>query len=97
VQGLQKKYAWLPAKVVTRYARAYGTRIDLLLAEKTSIAELGEEIAAGLYAAEVHYLMQHEWASCAADVLWRRSKLGLHLPANTAEQLDSWMAAQHNN
>jgi glycerol-3-phosphate dehydrogenase len=95
VKGLQKKYAWLPAKLVARYARAYGTRIDLLLAEKTSLADMGEEIAAGLYAAEVHYLMQHEWASCAADILWRRSKLGLHLPANTAEQLDSWMAAHH--
>ncbi|MEB0136280.1 glycerol-3-phosphate dehydrogenase [Actimicrobium sp. CCC2.4] len=97
VQGLQKKYAWLPAKLVARYARAYGTRIDLLLADKTGIADLGEEIATGLYATEVHYLMQHEWASCAADILWRRSKLGLHLPADTAQRLDSWMAAQHNN
>ena len=97
MKGLQKKYAWLPAKLVARYARAYGTRTDLLLAEKTSLADMGEEIAAGLYAAEVHYLMQHEWASCAADILWRRSKLGLHLPAITAERLDSWMAAQSNN
>jgi glycerol-3-phosphate dehydrogenase len=94
VAAMQTKYPWLAAKLVRRYARAYGTRIDALLAGRNDIAAMGEEIAAGLYAAEVEYLITHEWAGSAADILWRRSKLGLHLPADTAARLDAWIAAR---
>jgi len=94
VQGLQREYAWLPAPLVARYARAYGTRIHLLLDGRADVAAMGEEIAAGLYAAEVDYLRRHEWAVSAADILWRRSKLGLHLPRETADRLDAWLS-QH--
>lgn len=94
VQRLQQKYAWLPPKLVARYARAYGTRISLLLAGRTSLADMGQEIAPGLYEAEVNYLMRHEWATCAADILWRRSKLGLHLPPDTSAKLDAWITMQ---
>ncbi|MGK5029689.1 glycerol-3-phosphate dehydrogenase [Janthinobacterium sp. MDT1-19] len=91
VQGLQREYAWLPAALVARYARAYGTRIHVLLDGRTDVAAMGEEIAAGLYAAEVAYVRRHEWAVSAADILWRRSKLGLHLPRETAARLDTWL------
>jgi glycerol-3-phosphate dehydrogenase len=91
VQGLQREYAWLPAALVARYARAYGTRIHVLLDGRKDVAAMGEEIAAGLYAAEVDYLRRHEWAVSAADILWRRSKLGLHLPRGTAGTLDAWL------
>ncbi|WP_244517399.1 glycerol-3-phosphate dehydrogenase [Janthinobacterium sp. YR213] len=91
VQGLQREYAWLPAALVARYARAYGTRIHVLLEGRADVAAMGEEIAAGLYAAEVEYLRRHEWAVSAADILWRRSKLGLHLPRETADRLDAWL------
>ncbi|PHV35384.1 glycerol-3-phosphate dehydrogenase [Janthinobacterium sp. BJB312] len=91
VQGLQREYAWLPAALVARYARAYGTRIHVLLAGRADVAAMGEEIAAGLYAAEVDYVRRHEWAVSAADILWRRSKLGLHLPRETADRLDAWL------
>jgi glycerol-3-phosphate dehydrogenase len=91
VQELQTKYAWLPAPLVARYARAYGTRTHVLLSGRTRIGDMGEEIAPGLYVAEVNYLMEHEWAVTAADILWRRSKLGLHVPAGTEAKLDAWM------
>ncbi|MEF2265169.1 glycerol-3-phosphate dehydrogenase [Janthinobacterium sp. LS2A] len=91
VQGLQREYAWLPAALVARYARAYGTRIHVLLEGRADVAAMGEEIAAGLYAAEVDYVRRHEWAVSAADILWRRSKLGLHLPRETADTLDAWL------
>ena len=93
VHGLQRQYAWLAPKVVARYARAYGTRIHALLSQCAGLADMGDEIAAGLYAAEVEYLRKHEWAGSAKDILWRRSKLGLHLPADTAVKLDAWLAA----
>jgi glycerol-3-phosphate dehydrogenase len=41
--------------------------------------DLGEEIGAGLTRAEVDYLRANEWAADAEDVLWRRTKLGLHM------------------
>jgi glycerol-3-phosphate dehydrogenase len=52
---------------------------------------MGELIAPGLFAAEVEYLMEHEWARTAEDILWRRTKLGLHLPSDTEEKLDAWI------
>jgi len=96
VLGLQKEFAWLPAALVARYARAYGSRIRVLLAGRSALHEMGEEIAPGFFAAEAAYLMQHEWAGTAQDMLWRRSKLGLHLPPDTAAKLDAWIDAWIN-
>jgi len=93
VQDLQRQYAWLPAPLVHRYARTYGTRIHALLAGKAALAQMGDEIAGALFAAEVAYLREHEWAVTARDILWRRSKLGLHLPLDTEAVLDAWLAA----
>jgi len=92
VSALQQSYAWLPPKLLARYARAYGTRTHLLLAHKTNLAEMGEAVAEGLCEAELEYLVKNEWASCSADILWRRSKLGLHLPADTAQRIDQWLS-----
>jgi len=92
VGALQQSYAWLPPKLVARYARAYGTRIHRLLEHKTCLADMGTALAAGLYEAEIDYLVKNEWASSSADILWRRSKLGLHLPADTAQRIDQWLA-----
>lgn len=78
VREMQQQYAWLPPALVERYARAYGTRIKLMLADRFSLADMGEEIAPGLFAVEVAYLQRYEWATCDEDILWRRSKLGLH-------------------
>ncbi|OWW19877.1 glycerol-3-phosphate dehydrogenase [Noviherbaspirillum denitrificans] len=97
VHEMQKRHAFLPAALVSRYARAYGTRIDTLLAGRKSVADMGKEIAPGLYEAEVDYLMQREWAVDAADILWRRSKLGLHLPKGTQEKLDTWIQQMSGN
>ena len=60
-----------------RLVRAYGTRIDGILGQAKSYADLGIRFGADLTAAEVRYLMDKEWAVDADDVLWRRSKLGL--------------------
>ncbi len=94
IETAQQRYAWLAPELVMRYARAYGTRMHALLHGRHCIADMGEEIAAGLYAAEVDYLVRDEWAGCADDILWRRTKLGLHLPPGTEHAVDSWLAVQ---
>ena len=53
--------------------------------------ELGEHLGAGLYTREVEYLCREEWAMQAEDILWRRTKLGLHLPASASDQLQTWL------
>ncbi|MES2299222.1 MAG: glycerol-3-phosphate dehydrogenase [Pseudomonadota bacterium] len=89
---LQRRYNWVAPKLLARYAHAYGTRADTMLAPCASAHDLGAEIVPGLFAAEVEYLIAHEWAVSAADILWRRTKLGLHLPPGSAEKLDAWLA-----
>ena len=93
VAALERRHPWLPASLARRWARAYGTRAEILLAGAAGIDDLGEEVVPGLHAAELRYLMRHEWAGCAEDVLWRRTKLGLHLPPGCADDVDAWMDA----
>jgi glycerol-3-phosphate dehydrogenase len=77
-----RRYPWLAGERLLRLARAYGARIDMVLAGASGPSGLGRDFGAGLTEQEIHYLMQEEWAETAEDVLWRRSKLGLHLGAD---------------
>jgi glycerol-3-phosphate dehydrogenase len=70
---------------------AYGTRLDRVLGAARRLDDLGERFAGDLTAAEVRYLMREEWAQSAEDVLWRRSKIGLHASPDKAAALDRFM------
>ncbi|MDP2696896.1 glycerol-3-phosphate dehydrogenase [Thalassospira sp.] len=72
-------YGWLPATTLHRLLRAYGSRIDIVLAGCASRADLGTCYGYDLYEAEIRYLIAHEWVRKVEDVIWRRSKLGLRL------------------
>lgn len=90
---LQKQaYGWAPSTLIERYARAYGSRMHRMLEGCTGMRDLGAQVLPGLFEAELRYLVRQEWAMTAEDVLWRRSKLGLHLPHNAAQTLDDWLA-----
>ena len=84
---LQRTRPWLPAELARRLARAYGSRVERILGDATDLAGLGQDFGGGLTQAEVTYLRDQEWARTAEDVLWRRSKLGLHVPAGTRDAL----------
>jgi glycerol-3-phosphate dehydrogenase len=88
----RQRYPWLAPALLARYGRAYGTRMHCLLDGRSSMAELGAELAPGLFTAEVDYLVKYEWARSADDVLWRRTKLGLHVAKGCLGALDAWMA-----
>ncbi|MFL6647790.1 MAG: glycerol-3-phosphate dehydrogenase [Sulfurifustaceae bacterium] len=88
-----RQYPWLPPAQCRRYARAYGTRIERLIGGASSVAGLGENLGDGIFEAEVDYLVKHEWARTADDILWRRSKLGLHVTTKTAQQLANALPA----
>ena len=84
----------LPPALLRRLARAYGTRVERLLGGAATLGDLGEDFGGGLTAREVDYLREAEWARTAEDVLFRRSKLGLHGPAGTAERVASYLDAK---
>ncbi|MEL6257560.1 MAG: glycerol-3-phosphate dehydrogenase [Pseudomonadota bacterium] len=85
-------FPWLDRDTLHRLARAYGSRIDAILDSASSVEDLGEDFGGGLFEAEVRYLMDREFAETAQDVLWRRSKLGLHAPDETMARLETWMS-----
>jgi glycerol-3-phosphate dehydrogenase len=90
----QQQYAGLPPELVARYARAYGTRLGAMLGHCRARADLGEEIVPGLFEVEADFLVRQEWAQAADDILWRRTKLGLHVPPGAAPRLADWLDAR---
>jgi glycerol-3-phosphate dehydrogenase len=91
LRNVERRYPWLPAHLRTRYSRSYGTRIDRVIGDARSMQALGTEVLPNLYESEINYLRREEWARTAEDMLWRRSKLGLHLPPDSATMLDTWL------
>jgi glycerol-3-phosphate dehydrogenase len=87
-QALGLRHPHLPPALCLRLARAYGSRVEALL----GTGRLGAEVAPGLFEAELEFLHRFEWARCADDVLWRRSKLGLHLAPAQREAVATWCA-----
>jgi glycerol-3-phosphate dehydrogenase len=75
---VERRYPWLPFEIRRRYAHAYGTRIDRVIADARTLTDMGEELWPQLFEREVDYLYREEFARTAADILWRRTKLGLH-------------------
>jgi glycerol-3-phosphate dehydrogenase len=96
--GFKQQNAWLAADLAHRLARAYGTRVKHVIGNARSVADLGRAFAPGLYEAELTYLRDTEWARSAQDVLWRRSKLGLHVEPGTLDSItrdiDTWFARE---
>ena len=93
LRTLERRYPWLPARMRRRYAHAYGTRLERLLGTAGTLADLGSELLPQLYEREVEYLCREEFARTAQDILWRRTKLGLHLLNVDAGPLERWLEA----
>ena len=91
VDRLKSSYPFLDLAHARRLVRLYGTRASMLLGLARSNTDLGRNFGADLFEAEVRYLMEHEWAATAADVLWRRTKRGLRFSREQAGALDEFM------
>jgi glycerol-3-phosphate dehydrogenase len=91
VAKLSYAYPFLTPHHAKRLMRLYGTRAVILLGQAKSIADLGRYFGADLYEAEVRYLVANEWAMTAEDVLWRRTKRGLHLTPEQVDVLDTFI------
>jgi glycerol-3-phosphate dehydrogenase len=78
---MARRHPWLERPLLRRLLRAYGTETEALLDGARSAADLGRDLGAGLTERELDWLRREEWARSAEDVLWRRSKRGLHMSA----------------
>ena len=88
--SIGRRFPFIPPVTLRRLVRAYGTRTNNLLEGVRGPDDLGRDFGAGLSECELQYLVRHEYARTAEDVLWRRSKLGLRL---TPEQTEAVAAA----
>ncbi|MEM0946262.1 MAG: glycerol-3-phosphate dehydrogenase [Pseudomonadota bacterium] len=92
VARLAAAHPYLDARTVRRLVRAYGTEAKDIVSDASGLGDLGQDFGAGLYECEVRWLMTHEYAQTADDVVWRRSKLGLRMTADEIGALDDWMS-----
>jgi glycerol-3-phosphate dehydrogenase len=94
---IQREHAYLPAALVHRWVRSYGTKTRSFLSNVSAFADLGTDFGHGLYAVEADYLVEHEWAQSAEDILWRRSKLGLRFNTEEAQTLEDYVVSRRCN
>jgi glycerol-3-phosphate dehydrogenase len=92
VDRARERWRFLDEAEAQRLVGAYGTRLADVLGEASDRAALGPSFGPQLTGAEVRYLMTKEWARFADDILWRRTKLGLTMPASDREALATFMA-----
>jgi glycerol-3-phosphate dehydrogenase len=92
VDAARERWRFLDQFQAQRLVAAYGSRLEAVLGDARDRADLGPAFGPELTAAEVRYLMTKEWARFPDDILWRRSKLGLTMPAADRDALAAFMA-----
>lgn len=91
LQSMKEQYSWIPEQMLRRCVRAYGRRVEVLWKDATCLGDLGDHYGDGIYESELKYLINHEFALNAEDVLWRRSKMGLTASVSTIENVEAAM------
>ena len=90
VTDLQTAYPFLDDRWALRMIRAYGTEARDVLGEAKTVGDLGTDFGATLTEAELRWMRDAEFATCAEDAVWRRTKLGLRLSAEQVSEIDAW-------
>lgn len=91
-QNLLRAHPWLPEELAQHYIEAYGALSTKLLGNARCLDDLGLHFGDGVYQAEIDYTLQQEFAKTAADILWRRTKLGYRVDKKTQERIESYLA-----
>ena len=93
-EKMKADYPWMPPSLRRHYGRVHGSRAARIVGDATSLDGLGHHFGGNLYEAEVRFLVAHEWAMTAEDVLWRRTKHRLHLDAAEQAAFADWFDAE---
>ncbi|MDP1840080.1 MAG: glycerol-3-phosphate dehydrogenase, partial [Reyranella sp.] len=97
VDGAAQTKPGLPKELVRVLARRHGSGLGELLEHVKTVADLGRHFGGHLYEVEVRHLIHDEWAVEVEDVLWRRTKEGLHMTPAEREAFARWMAELRTN
>ncbi|WP_413470533.1 glycerol-3-phosphate dehydrogenase [Vibrio navarrensis] len=92
--SLTQQHAWLTPALAQRYVAQFGSDARVLLQNVTKESDMGLQFAEGVYQKEIDYMLNHEFARCADDVLWRRTKLGLYLTPEQVDELTRYIQQQ---
>jgi glycerol-3-phosphate dehydrogenase len=90
-----QQYQFISPQLLAYYLQNYGTLAEYILKDSKKIEDLGQHFGHQLYEKEVNYLIQHEWVKKAEDVLWRRTKQGLHFPQEAIASLDEYINTEN--
>jgi glycerol-3-phosphate dehydrogenase len=90
------QYSSLDAMRIKALVRRYGTGARAMLSTIYAQPASDREVCSGLYQVELKHLVENEWATCADDVLWRRTKLGLRASADDAARITRAIEALQN-
>lgn len=90
MQSVKARYPWMSPGLRQHYGRLYGTRLTAMVGDADSPNALGRHFGGDFYEVEARYLMENEWARTPEDILWRRTKHGLHLSEAQREAFATW-------
>ena len=88
---LVQRYPGMPESLLTALMQRHGSLAIDILGDARKPADLGEHFGGSLYEREVAYLVEHEWARDAKDILWRRTKAGLHMTQQQRDHFAQYM------
>jgi glycerol-3-phosphate dehydrogenase len=94
VHEVTKSYRELPIDYLTQLVCRYGSRVRSVLGKTCRFSDLGASFGAGanmLCEREIDYLIREEWARHPADILWRRTKTGLHMTVAERAEAESFI------
>lgn len=91
VTKLEFEFEFLDSTLATRLIRSYGTNAWTIMKGASDLKDMGHDFGGTLFQREIEYLMKYEWAECAEDVVWRRTKLGIRLSKMEVSFIDDWM------
>lgn len=97
VKQLRTDFAFLDEAWALSLIRRYGRRAWAMLGSAKTLSDLGREFGATLTEQEVQFLISEEWARNAEDILWRRSKIGLHMTEEERASLQHWLERQRQS
>ncbi|MYI89534.1 MAG: hypothetical protein F4082_04480 [Gammaproteobacteria bacterium] len=95
-EHLCEKYSWLPQGLAYRLVCHYGSNTHMVLKDCFKVSDLGEQFSSDLYQAEVDYLIQHEFARSAEDIVWRRTRQGIQMDSARINRLNEYIDSTLN-
>ena len=88
----QAAFGWIPQDVLETLHERHGSRLPQMLGTAQTLTDLGVHFGHSLYAREVDFFMDEEWACHAEDVLLRRTHEALFLDADQQQAVADYMA-----